>query len=95
MRSLKYKYLYLRPSSDQDPENYYREQLMLFLPWSNEREDLIDINHEETFDSNKDLIRQKRSEYVHHDASEFQEALENQTERDNDDDIDDVNIEYD
>ena len=68
---------------------------MLFLPWSNEREDLIDINHEETFDSNKDLIRQKRSEYVHHDASEFQEALENQTERDNDDDIDDVNIEYD
>ena len=29
----------------QDPENYYREQLMLFLPWGNEEEDIIHINH--------------------------------------------------
>ncbi len=79
----------------QDPENYYREQLMLFLPWSNEEEDLIYINHEETFELNKDLIRQKRSEYVHHEAGEFEKALEEQTEKDNDENIDDANIEYD
>ena len=79
----------------QDPENYYREQLMLFLPWSNEEEDLIYINHEETFELHKDLIRQKRSEYVHREAKEFEKAFEEQKERANDDDIDDTNIEYD
>ena len=81
----------------QDAENYYREQLMLFLPWSNEEEDLIHINHEETFELNKDSIRQKRSEYVHREANEFEEALEEHREKDNDDDddIDDANVEYD
>ena len=80
----------------QDAENYYREQLMLFLPWSNEEEDLIHINHEETFELNKDSIRQKRSEYVHQEASEFEKAFEEQKEKNNDDDdIDDANIEYD
>ena len=79
----------------QDPENYYREQLMLFLPWSNEEEDLIYINHEETFELHKDLIRQKRSEYVHREANEFEKAFEEHTERGNEDDINDTNIEYD
>ncbi|CAF4566213.1 unnamed protein product [Rotaria sp. Silwood2] len=79
----------------QDPENYYREQLMLFLPWSKEEEDLIHINHEETFELHKDLIRQNRSEYVHREANEFEKAFEEQTERGNDDDIDDTNVEYD
>ncbi|CAF4902876.1 unnamed protein product [Rotaria magnacalcarata] len=64
----------------QDPENYYREQLMLFLPWSNEEENLININHEETFELYKDLIQQKRSEYVHHEANQFEQALEDHTE---------------
>ena len=68
----------------QDAENYYREQLMLFLPWSNEEEDLIHINHEETFELNKDSIRQKRSEYVHREANEFEKALEEHREKDND-----------
>ncbi|CAF1352277.1 unnamed protein product [Rotaria sp. Silwood1] len=68
---------------------------MLFLPWSNEEEDLIYINHQEIFELHKDLIRQKRSEYVHREANEFEQAFEEQTERGNDDDIDDTNIEYD
>ena len=79
----------------QDPENYYREQMMLFLPWSNEEEDLIYINHQEKFELHKDLIRQKRSEYVHREADEFEKALEEHTERGNENDIDDINIEYD
>ena len=79
----------------QDPENYYREQLMLFLPWNNEEEDLIYINHEEKFELHKDLIRQKRSEYVHREAYEFEEALEERKSRENEDDIEDKNIEYD
>ena len=79
----------------QDPENYYREQLMLFQPWSNEEEDLIDINHEETFESYKDLIQQKRSEYVHREANEFEQAFEENMEKGDKSDIDDTNIEYD
>ena len=38
---------------------------MLFLPWSNEEEELVYINYEQTFELHKELIRQKRSEYVH------------------------------
>ncbi len=41
------------------------------------------------------MIRPKRSEYVHREANEFEKALGEQTERENEDDIDDTNIEYD
>ncbi|CAM4830841.1 unnamed protein product [Rotaria magnacalcarata] len=79
----------------QHPENYYREQLMLFLPWINEEEILININHEETFELYKDLIQQKRSEYVLREVNQFEQAVEDHTERENENDIDDKNIEYD
>ena len=79
----------------QDPENYYREQLMLFLPWSNEEKDLIYINHEETFELHKELIRQKRSEYVHREANEFEQDFEEHMERETKTNIDDTNVEYD
>ncbi|CAF3949464.1 unnamed protein product, partial [Rotaria sordida] len=68
---------------------------MLFLPWSNEEEDLLYINHEETFELHKDIIQQKRSEYVHREASEFEKAFEEHMERENENDIDDTDIEYD
>ncbi|CAF3351607.1 unnamed protein product [Rotaria socialis] len=79
----------------QDPENYYREQLVLFLLWSNEEENLININHEETFELYKNLIQQKKSEYVHREANQFEQAFEDHTKRENENDIDDKNIEYD
>ena len=60
----------------QDPENYCREQLMLFLPWSNEEENLIYIHHAKTFELHKDSIRQKRHEYVNRGANEFEQAFE-------------------
>ena len=44
----KYKYRkvpkvirYVRYNQTKDPENYYREQLMLFMPWRNEQKDLL------------------------------------------------------
>ncbi|CAF3563011.1 unnamed protein product [Rotaria socialis] len=79
----------------QDPENYYREQLVLFLLWSNEEENLINVNHEETFELYKNLIQQKKSEYVHREANQFEQAFEDHTKRENENDIDDKNIEYD
>ncbi|CAF1564037.1 unnamed protein product, partial [Rotaria sp. Silwood1] len=68
---------------------------MLFLPWSNEEKDLIHINHEDTFELNKDWIQQKRSEYVHREANEFEQAFEENMEREDENDINDTNIEYD
>ena len=32
---------YVRYNKEQDSENYFREQLMLFYPWRNEENDLI------------------------------------------------------
>ncbi|CAF4868847.1 unnamed protein product, partial [Rotaria socialis] len=89
------KTIALKMKNGKDPENYYREQLILFLPWSNEEENLININHEETFELYKNLIQQKRSEYVHREANQFEQAFEDHTERENENDIDDKNIEYD
>ena len=44
----KYKYRkvpkvirYVRYNQTKDRENYYREQLMLFMPWRNEQKDLL------------------------------------------------------
>ncbi|CAF4587949.1 unnamed protein product [Rotaria sp. Silwood2] len=68
---------------------------MLFLPWSNEEEDLININHEETFELYKDLIQKKRSEYVHREVSEFEKTFEENMEREDENDVNDTNIEYD
>ncbi|CAF1095355.1 unnamed protein product [Rotaria sp. Silwood1] len=68
---------------------------MLFLPWSDEEKDLININHEEIFELHKDLIRQKRSEYVHREANEFEQAFEEHMEREIENNIDDINVEYD
>nr|XP_018902432.1 PREDICTED: uncharacterized protein LOC109033998 [Bemisia tabaci] len=47
-------------------EDYYREQIMLFYPWTNEMKDLIDINCKETFHSPQinEIILRNRSKYI-------------------------------
>ena len=45
--------------------------------------------------SHKDLIQQKRFEYVHREANEFEQALDENMEREDENDISDTNIEYD
>ena len=32
---------YVRYNQTKDPENYYREQIMFFMPWRNEQKDLL------------------------------------------------------
>lgn len=68
---------------------------MISLLWNNEEKDLIDINHEETFELYQDSIQQKRSKYVHREASKFEQAFEEHTEREIENNIDDTNVEYD
>ena len=78
---------YVRYSSKRDPENYFREQLMLFVPWRNEQKDLIGSfgTCEARFNSVQTSLVSKRNEYEHH-AEELEIArqmMENE-ERDYD-----------
>ena len=71
----KYKYRkvpkvirYLRYNQTKDPENYYREQLMLFMPWRNEQKDLLGSfeTYRAHYNTMKESLEIKRNEYEHH-----------------------------
>ena len=71
----KYKYRkvpkvirYVRYDQTKDPENYYREQLMLFMPWRNEQKDLLGSfeTYRAHYNSMKEQLEVKRNQYVHH-----------------------------
>ena len=78
---------YVRYNRKRDPENYFREQLMLFVPWRNEQKDLIGSfgTYEARYNSVQTSLVSKRNEYEHH-AEELEIArqmMENE-ERDYD-----------
>ena len=52
-------------SMDNDPENYYREQLMLFCPWRDESFDLIQsfLTYKECYEHNIEAITRNKSDY--------------------------------
>lgn len=56
---------YVRFNSNQDPENYHREQLMLFLPWRRETEDLLgnQLSYEINYMYHKETIINNRKAY--------------------------------
>jgi len=56
-----------------DPENYYREQLMLYIPWRDEKLELMDIDVKSRYEANRSVIEEKRAEYIY--SSEL-EAIE-------------------
>ena len=69
----KYKYRnvprvirYVRYNLKKDPENHYREQLMLFMPWRNEQKDLLGPFETAHYNSMKISLEAKRNEYEHH-----------------------------
>jgi hypothetical protein len=47
----------------QDPENYFREQLMLYVPWRNEETELVNIEHQARYRIMKEQIASKKNEY--------------------------------
>ena len=81
---------YIHFSEKVHSENYYREQLMLFLPWRNEEKDLL--NGFKTFkDHFKTVEKEIRSKRIEYDASselvgEIERAIETGT-IDNFDDV--------
>ena len=56
---------YVRYNKKNDAENYYRERLMLFIPWRNEQEDLISSfdTFAAHYNSLKTSIESKSNEY--------------------------------
>ena len=71
----KYKYRkvhkvkrYVKYNQTKDPENYYREQLMLFMPWRNEQKDLLGSfgTYRAHYNTMKESLEIKRNQYEHH-----------------------------
>ncbi|XP_062615034.1 uncharacterized protein LOC134276764 [Saccostrea cucullata] len=58
---------YVRYSLKTNPENYYREKLMLFTPWRNECSDLLcgQQSFEQSFNQKKIFLAQKIKQYEH------------------------------
>ena len=59
---------YVKYNKKKDPENYFREQLMLFVPWGNEQKDLLGSfdTYEAHYNSVQTSLIPKRNEYEHH-----------------------------
>ena len=59
---------YVKYNEKKDPENYFREQLMLFVPWRNEQKDLFGSfnTFEAHYKSVQTSLIPKRNEYEHH-----------------------------
>ena len=59
---------YVKYNKKKDPENYFREQLMLFAPWRNEQKDLLGSfdTYEAHYNSVQTSLIPKRNEYEHH-----------------------------
>jgi hypothetical protein len=81
---------YVRYSKNLDPENHYREMLMLFLPWRNEANDLLANceSYAEHYESVKERVEKKRKEYEH--SADDLDAARERAEVDNRDQFSEV-----
>ncbi|MFN7491091.1 MAG: DUF6570 domain-containing protein [Chryseotalea sp.] len=52
-----------RFNREKQPQEYYREQLMLFLPWRNEQQEIEHVVHIDRFNDNKHVIAQNRNQF--------------------------------
>jgi len=68
----------VRFNKNKDPENYSREQLMLYTPWRNENKDLIQNceTFQERYEQLKNTIAQNKRQYDCH-AEVLDDAIEN------------------
>lgn len=71
---------YRRYNIKTDPDNFYREQLMLFHPWKNEESELLDVNCIEEYFRHYEKIKLVRKHFVYEDYDELELALHEQIE---------------
>lgn len=50
-------------SLELDPMNYYRERIMLFLPWRNEAHDILDKDIHQVYSDNSQIITANSKQY--------------------------------
>ena len=60
----------------QDEDNFYREQIMLYLPWINEYRDLLNINLEMCYKKIYIRIMINRPEFESNDQERIDQALQ-------------------
>ena len=73
----------VRFNKEKDPENYCREQLMLYVPWRNEEKDLIKNcqTYQERYNQVKSIIQKNQQQYECH-ASILDKAAEDLNDND-------------
>jgi hypothetical protein len=55
---------YVRYDIFKDPVNYFREQLLLFLPWIDEDKDINSKNYEQYYIKYYDIIKDNRNKFT-------------------------------
>ncbi|KAF6217109.1 hypothetical protein GE061_001462 [Apolygus lucorum] len=61
---------FVRFNIETHEDDFYREQLMLFLPWLDEESELICVNQKNKFNENKQMIIQNRKLYTFNSPNE-------------------------
>ncbi|XP_026470005.1 uncharacterized protein LOC113373956 [Ctenocephalides felis] len=55
---------YTRYKLYQDPANYYREKILLFMPWRNELQEVENVNFEQVFIDHKRIIEDNQRKFA-------------------------------
>ena len=69
--------LFRNYSRHTEPANFYREMVMLFLPWRIESMELINLNIEKKFMDNFEKIKNERSKFIKIDTNQLNLYVEN------------------
>ena len=74
----------VRFNKEKEPENYYREQLMLYTPWRNEQKDLIKDcqTYQERYQQVELIVNSNKEQYDRH-SDILEKAIEDLNENDN------------
>ena len=74
----------VRLNKEKEPENYYREQLMLYTPWRNEQKDLIKDcqTYQDRYQQVELIVNSNKEQYDRH-SDILEKAIEDLNENDN------------
>ena len=74
----------VRFNKENDPENYYREQLMLYTPWRNEEKDLIKDckTYQERYKQVEEIAKSNKQQYEYH-SDILDKAIKDLNDNDN------------
>jgi len=61
---------------NQDSYNFYRENVMLFLPWRDESKEVENSNPEAVYQEHIQTIQTNKAKYVNYNLNEFEQALD-------------------